>query len=119
MKRDFLVIGCLLAAGLLMLAAARLFARPGGEITVTVDGEVWGVYDLGEDARVEIETEHGRNLLVIEAGEAWMEAADCPDGYCCRQKPVHLRREQIVCLPHGLIAAVTGGAEASLDAVAG
>jgi hypothetical protein len=85
---------------------------------VTVDGAAYGVYELDEPRRVEI-TVDGRtaNLLVIENGAASMEEADCPDELCVRQGTISKSGQTIVCLPHRLVAEVTGGEEADYDTI--
>lgn len=116
-KRDLWVIGALLLAAVLLMGILQLIKKPGGEITVTVDGELYGVYALSGDREIRIRTEEGENLLMIENGEARMEHADCPRGLCREHAPVSRRGETIVCLPHRVVAEVTGGDDASYDAL--
>ena len=52
---------------------------------IKVDGEVYGRYSLDEDQVVEIEEGDFYNRVRIEDGKAYMEEADCPDGYCEEQ----------------------------------
>lgn len=48
------------------------------------------------------------NLLCITDGEVRMESADCRDQICVHHKPISGNRENIICLPHKLVAEITG-----------
>lgn len=106
-KKDLILAGAvLLLAGILSLALRLPKTENGNTMKVTVDGKDYGTYSLAEDQTVEIQTDHGRNVLVIKNGSAHMEEADCPDGYCKRQGTISQVNETIVCLPHKLVAEV-------------
>ncbi len=115
-KRDII-----LAAALLFIAAFLFFLLPdkeaGEEVRITVDGQLYGVYSLFSEQEVVIEQECGKNILYLGNGTAWMEEADCPDGYCIRQGKIRRAEQTIVCLPHKLVIEVIGQ-NLSSDAVA-
>ena len=118
-KNDLIFIVSLLVAVALLGAGFFFFRGEGDVVTVTVDGELFGTYRLDEDVRVEImtgETDEAYNVLVIENGEAYVEAASCPDGICSDHKPISREGESIVCLPNRVVITV-GTAEKSDDEV--
>ena len=82
---------------------------------ITVDGEVFGTYDLTEDQTVEIDD---TNRLVIKDGEARMEWADCPDQICVDHRAVSRNGESIICLPNQVVVTVASSEESDVDAVA-
>ena len=45
-------------------------------------------------------------MIRIEDGQAYMEEADCPDGYCMEQGGISGQKQTIVCLPHKLVVEV-------------
>lgn len=111
----------LLIAALLVLAGAlalflRLDRRDGGYVSVSVHGETVAELPLDEDASLPIETEGGRNLLVIEDGAARMASADCPDLLCVKMGSVRWAGESIVCLPHRVVVTVEEGPDGGFDA---
>lgn len=108
-KRDWLLIGgiLLLAAGLFVFLQMYR-GRTGASIRITVDGTLYGEYSLTEEQEIEIKTELGYNRIVIDQGQAYMEEADCPDGYCIHQGKISRGNETIVCLPHKLVVEVAG-----------
>ena len=80
-----------------------LFRSGGDTVSVTVDGVLYGEYSLGDDRTVEIFSEGGYNILVIENGKAHVESASCPDGICAAHKPISRDGESIVCLPNKVV----------------
>lgn len=111
LKNDVIFIAALLTV-LILAGLGFSFLRANGDrITVTVNGELYGVYRLDEDAEVELRTgENGEelNCLVIREGRAYIETATCPDGICASHKPIFRVGESIVCLPHRIVITVVG-----------
>lgn len=107
-RNDILFIAALLLVVTVAGACLWLFRGEGDTVTVTVDGEVYGVYALSEDRVEDIRTgETGLNRLVIQNGEASIETATCPDGICAGHRPISREGESIVCLPHRVVVTVT------------
>jgi len=106
-KRDIL-----LAASLLLIAFLLFFFLPdkktGEKVRITVDGQLYGIYSLSLEQEVVIEQESGKNILHLGDGAAWMQEADCPDGYCIQQGKIYRVGQTIVCLPHKLVIEVIG-----------
>ena len=122
-RRDMILALCLLLfAGVLALVlyVTGLTRGTADRVEISVDGELYGTYSLLENQEIEIETEDGYNLLVIENGSAHMEEADCPDGYCMDQGSISRSGQSIVCLPHKVVvsAVSSDGSDAQLDGVA-
>lgn len=111
----------ILVAALFLLASIGgiylfFFREAGNTVTVTIDGEVFGVYSLAEDTAVDIYTGENNehfNRLVISEGKAFVEKASCPDGICSDHSPVFRDGESIVCLPNKVV--VTVNAESAAD----
>ena len=105
-KRDLLLIACIWATAVLLLLVRSLITghTEGSYLLIRVNGKEIGRYSLDEDVRVPVSTKYGNNVLVIRVGEARMEEADCPDGYCMQHRPIRNNGETIVCLPHMLVA---------------
>ena len=123
-KKDFLLGGGILAVALVLFLVMKVTgSEAGNRIQVTVDGEVYGTYSLTEDQVIEGDF---YNRIRIEDGKAYMEEANCPDGYCERQGKISGGAQTIVCLPHKLVVEVLeaddttkdGGEEAAPDVIA-
>ena len=110
-KNDLLLILAILFLAGIVWTALRLTRSAGGSVRVTVDGVEVASLFLNRDQSFVWEGESGTNTLVVQNGAAHVEFADCPDGLCIRQGEIRYTGESIVCLPHRLVATVTGGAE--------
>ena len=108
-KRDFILIGVVLAVALLCWLIPRglgIFAgEDASQVRITVAGEEYGTYSLSEDQTIEI---NDTNVCEIQNGEVNMTEADCPDQLCIHQGPIHIQGETIVCLPNRVVLEITG-----------
>lgn len=71
-----------------------------GSIRITIGGEVFGIYGLGDDQVIDIGT---GNICEIRDGKVKMTEADCPDHLCMRQPAVDKNGGSIICLPHRVV----------------
>ena len=106
-KADLLLFFAVIILGAGFFMIYRLSLDYGKRVKVSVDGEVVYEGSLNEDHTEEITCPGGRNVLVIEQGEARVSEADCPDKICAKHKPVSKSGETIICLPHKLVVEVT------------
>ena len=104
MKKKDLILG----AGIIVIALAMLLTRgeEGNQIRVTLDGKIYGTYSLSKDQTIEVKDGDFYNRIRIEDGKAYMEEANCPDGYCEEQGKISGHTQTIVCLPHKLVVEV-------------
>ena len=115
-KCDYIFAGLVLMfAGFITIWYGVLAGQDAGQVTVTVESEVYGTYLLSEDQEIWI---NDTNVLVIEDHKAYMKDATCPNKDCVKQKAVSKKGETLTCLPHRVIVEVTSGESSDLDAVA-
>lgn len=114
--------GDLIIAVIVLAAAAVLYfsgiLKPEGEgakAVVTVDGEVFGEYDLSKDGTYTVKSEDGENTFEIKDGKVDVTKADCRDGICVNHTPVYLDGETIICLPHKVVIEIVGGEKSAVD----
>lgn len=106
-KRDVLLAGGILLIALGMLLVMHMTGEnQGNQVQITVDGEIYGTYDLEKDQTIEVTRGEFHNVISIRDGQAYMEEADCPDGYCKEQGKISGQKQTIVCLPHKLVVEV-------------
>ncbi len=121
-RRNDVIFIVLLLLVTAVFGAAWYFLRGEGDtVTVTVDGEIYGVYPLSDDTTVEIRNAkipNARNLLIVKDGVAWVEEASCPDGICAAHKPIRHHNESIVCLPNRVVVTVSATQNTDVDIVA-
>ena len=119
-KTDLIFIVILFAC--LILGAVwfyTVFSEKGGQVQITVDGEVYGIYDLSVEQEIPICIEEKTtNILVIKNGVADMVEADCPDKLCVHQHSISRNGESIVCLPNKIVVQVIHSEESEFDSIA-
>lgn len=116
-RNDILLITALMVAAAGILISVKLFAKSGSYVQVSVDGEAYAAYPLGEDTTAEITTPYGTNVLVVQNGKAYISEADCPDKLCVHFAAISKDAQSIICLPHKLVVEVRSGETDGLDGV--
>ena len=92
-KFDIIIIIAILAVGFGLYFSGVFTPDDEGKYAVVIT----------DDTQIRVETEYGYNDIVIEDGYADCVDADCRDGVCVDHKPVNMKGETIVCLPHKVI----------------
>lgn len=118
-KKDVVFIGVLLMVGLLLFVVRWICVQtPGDRIEITVDGELYGTYDLAEDQEIPIYIQgEWTDTVTIENGEAYMSDASCPDHLCMKMGHIAKDQETIVCLPYKIVVTVVSSTSSSYDTV--
>mgnify|MGYP004538203069 FL=1 len=108
MKKKDIILGIgIIAVALLMLLVLQINrGEEGNRIQVILDGKIYGTYSLEKDQVIEIEEGSFYNKIRVEDGKAYMEEANCPDGYCEEQGKISRHTQTSVCLPHKLVVEV-------------
>lgn len=57
------------------------------------------------------------NIFMCKSGEVRMIKSNCPDLLCVHHYPVKTAGENIICLPHKVVIAITGEKGSELDGV--
>ena len=117
-RNDVIFISALLLITAAAALGLLLFRTAGDTVIVTVDGEFFGEYALNEDSFVQITNGEGRNLLIIQNGEARIEEASCPDGICSSHRPISHSGESIICLPNKVVVEVHSQNKEQADIIA-
>lgn len=100
------VIGGILLAALVALAALWVFLPRGSTVQVTVDGKRYGTYSLRKDRTVVITAADGDwyNTLQIQNGQAAIIESNCSNQICVHTPALSEDTIGIiVCLPHGVV----------------
>ncbi len=120
-KKDAVFLGLLLIIAILIFFFTNYYQKETGAmvtVTVTVDGKVYGNYDLEKEQTIDIKAgDKTTNILKISDGKAKMLTADCPDQLCVHQQAISKESQTIVCLPNKVVAEVTGNTKKDYDAV--
>lgn len=114
-RRDKGLVAAVLIAALACFVPELTQTGRGAQLEISVDGEVFGRYDLNKDQTITIGE---GNRCRIEDGTARMEWADCPDQLCVHHSRISRTNETVVCLPNRVTLTVLGDDEgAEVDTI--
>jgi hypothetical protein len=114
-KKDFILIGAILAVILIAFGVIALVQKDGDSVVVRVGGSEVAKYSLAVDG--EYVLNGGTNVLRIEGGKAYLVEADCPDHLCVNQGKISKNGETITCLPNRLTVTVYSSEEGEVDLI--
>ena len=80
-------------------------------LSIQVNGREINTIDIlnpDNDQEFEIDTEYGKNKVIIEDGYVRIRSANCPDQVCVIHKKISKTGETIVCLPNKLVLEIKG-----------
>ncbi len=105
---DLLVV---LVVVICSLLTTHMFAADGTQYAVIyVNGKEYGRYSLDNNQLQEIEvaTEYGRNVIVIENKNVSVKESDCKDKVEINAGSISRGGQSLVCLPNRLVVTVEG-----------
>lgn len=82
-RNDVILLCSVIVVGAILLSLLALFFLGKGQtVVVRVDGKEYAKLPLSKDTELTIESEYGKNLLIIKDSKAWIENASCPKKIC-------------------------------------
>ena len=90
----------------------------GGHLTVYVDGDVYGTYDLNEDGLINIKGCNGiEDTICISNNSVYMYDANCSDKLCMQMGTISKDKESVCCAPGGILAVIESDKKTEYDAI--
>ncbi len=106
-KKDFILSAVLIIIAFVAFFMIKFLGNDNGKtVVVKIDGKEYGSYPIDKENEIEINTDVGKNVIIIKDRQVYMNEADCPDGYCKRQGKISKENQTIVCLPHKLVVEI-------------
>jgi len=105
---DLVVVGSLVALGIVLLLSGGGDGAGGRLLTVKSLGHEVLIHDLSQDARLEIEGVLGTTVIVVEGKQASFASSPCPHKLCVGKGKIGRAGEWVLCLPNGVIAEISG-----------
>lgn len=116
-RNDIILFAVIILSAIAGLVIFNVTKQQGNTVAVIIDGKETARYSLNTDAEKVIETEYGRNTMVIKDGYVSIKDADCPDLVCEKHRKISRDGETIVCLPHKLVLEISEEAYKNSDTV--
>ncbi len=113
-----LLSGLCIIALVLLILFLRIDAKTGNQVEISVDKEVYGIYDLFKDQKIPVKID-GKvtNTVVIDHQKVYMQEASCPDHLCEKQGVITGSGKQIVCLPNRVVVQILSEDETQFDSI--
>ncbi len=106
----------LIFVSLLAVAAFSLFAYTGrGEsasVVIEASGKRW-IYPLSADRKERVPGPLGDTVVVITAGQAYVEDSPCRDKICIQMGKISRPGQWVACLPNRVMVSIGGGGSAA------
>lgn len=110
-KADIVLFILLVAMGLGLSWLSVSGSAQGQRAVVTVDGQLYGTYNLAEDQTIEIDQDGHINKITIKDAAVQMSYSDCKNQVCVKDGRISHTNQSIVCLPNKVMVEITGGEE--------
>ena len=104
MKKGDLII---VIAIVIMIAVWVFMSGSGNTAEIYVDGKLYKKVSLSEDKEIRVESEFGKNTVLIENGKVRITDSDCP-GKDCEAGEIKKSSRSLVCLPNRLTVIIKG-----------
>lgn len=118
--RHDVILFCIVGVSAILLLAVYVFfpRNVAEQVVITVDGAVYGTYDLTENQKISVVIDDElTNIVEIYDGKAFMVRAECPDHLCIKQGKISFEGETVVCLPNRVIVQVKTADDAVFDSM--
>ncbi len=118
---DKMVISFLLVMAIVAMVFQGFFIRSseGEKVVITVNNKEYASYNFAEIDKaktLDIKTEYGSNVVVIDRNSVYVKEADCPDKLDVKMGKICKTNQMIVCVPNRLMIEIKGG-ERKVDKV--
>ena len=118
-KADIVLLIVLVLFGAVLALPAAMWKGSGDTVKITVNGKLFGTYDLSSDQTVEVKKNGKTNIIRIEDGKVLMEQASCKNQVCVHTGRISHSGQSIVCLPNRVSVTIEGKEAGGYDAVSG
>lgn len=111
-KADILVIVLIVIASFLIYFFTNKLLKDdeslAKNVVITVDGKIYKEIQLTKDTdeKIDINTNYGKNEVVIKNGEVHMHESNCKDKICIKMGKISIPGDSIICLPNRLMVKI-------------
>ena len=116
-KADIVLFIVILVLGLAVTAFSFFLGDSGTYVDVTVEGDLYGTYDLGKDQVITVKQDSHTNKIIIKDKKVQMSFSDCHGQDCVHHKAISKTNQQITCLPNKVMVTIRGSKEGGYDVI--
>lgn len=116
-KADIVLLIFFLIIGFVSAYYSLTSGQSGKEAEISLDGKIYGTYNLDKNQVITIKNGKNYNKIVIKNGYIKMTKSNCKNQVCVDENKISKTNQTIVCLPNRVLISIKGGKE-EYDSVA-
>jgi hypothetical protein len=119
-KADIALFFIILILGLAVSFLSLRGNSDGNKVIVTVNGEIYGTYDLSKNQIIEISQNDHTNNITIKDGTVSMSYSDCKNQTCVNTGSISQTKDTIACLPNKVLIEIENTSQGGdIDVISG
>ena len=124
-KADIVLLIIILVVGIPLSVLSLTEGIGGDKVRISLDGEIYGVYPLGEDREIDVTEDGHTNHITIKDGQVSMSYSTCRNQVCVNTGAISKTKDSIVCLPNRVVVEIIShgsgksGAGGDADVISG
>jgi hypothetical protein len=119
-KADIALFFIILILGLAVSFFSLRGNSDGNKVVVTVNGEIYGTYDLSKNQIIEISQNDHTNNITIKDGTVSMSYSDCKNQTCVNTGSISQTKDTIACLPNKVLIEIENTSQGGdIDVISG
>ena len=121
-KADIVLLIIILVVGIPLSVLSLTEGIGGDKVRISLDGEIYGVYPLGEDREIDVTEDGHTNHITIKDGQVSMSYSTCRNQVCINTGAISETKDAIVCLPNRVVVEIISsgdGKGGDVDVISG
>ena len=110
-KADIVLLIIILVVGIPLSVLSLTEGIGGDKVRISLDGEIYGVYPLGEDREIDVTEDGHTNHITIKDGQVSMSYSTCLNQICVNTGAISETKNAIVCLPNRVVVEIISSGE--------
>ena len=113
-KADIGLLIIILVVGIPLSVLSFIEGIGGDKVRISLDGEIYGVYPLGEDREIDVTEDGHTNHITIKDGQVSMSYSTCRNQVCVNTGAISQTKDAIVCLPNRVVVEIISSDSGSI-----
>lgn len=113
-KADIVLLIIILVVGIPLSVLSFIEGIGGDKVRISLDGEIYGVYPLGEDREIDVTEDGHTNHITIKDGQVSMSYSTCRNQVCVNTGAISQTKDAIVCLPNRVVVEIISSDSGSI-----
>ena len=113
-KADIVLLIIILVMGIPLSVLSLTEGIGGDKVRISLDGEIYGVYPLGEDREIDVTEDGHTNHITIKDGQVSMSYSTCRNQVCVNTGAISETKDAIVCLPNRVVVEIISSDSGSI-----